>query len=108
MPGPACCPQNEKVTGCYLVLVTNRSVARYSFPQHCCPIPESGGPEHRDQQAQDLVEAFTAMEWSQVGALLVGADPHVLEPNLARVVAVARIHRLPAMYPRRFYVVPAA
>jgi hypothetical protein len=54
------------------------------------------------------VEAFTAMEWSQVGALLVGADPHVLEPNLARVVAVARIHRLPAMYPRRFYVVPAA
>jgi putative tryptophan/tyrosine transport system substrate-binding protein len=53
---------------------------------------------------QDLVEAFTAMERAQVGALLVGADLHVLEPNLAQVVALVRTRRLPAMFPSRLYV----
>ena len=36
--------------------------------------------------------------------LLVDVDPHVLEPNLAQVVALALQHRLPATYPWRLYV----
>ncbi len=58
---------------------------------------EVSGPE-------TLVEAFTAMERAQVGALLLGPDTRVLEPNLAQVVALARTYRLPAMYPWRLYV----
>jgi putative ABC transport system substrate-binding protein len=50
------------------------------------------------------VEVFTAMEKAQVGGLLVDVDPHVLEPNLAQVVALALQHRLPAIYPWRLYV----
>jgi putative tryptophan/tyrosine transport system substrate-binding protein len=52
----------------------------------------------------DLAEAFAAMARAEVGALLVAADPHVLEPHLAQVVAWARTHRLPAIYPWRLYV----
>jgi putative ABC transport system substrate-binding protein len=52
----------------------------------------------------DLVEAFAAMARAQVGALLVGADPHVLEPHLAQVVALAVHYQLPAIYPWRLYV----
>jgi putative ABC transport system substrate-binding protein len=58
---------------------------------------EVSGPE-------TLVEAFTAMERAQVGAFLLGADTRVLEPNLPQVVALARTHRLPAIYPWRLYV----
>jgi putative tryptophan/tyrosine transport system substrate-binding protein len=56
------------------------------------------------RRPETLVEAFTAMERAQVGAFLLGADTRVLEPNLAQVVALARTHRLPAMYPWRLYV----
>jgi putative ABC transport system substrate-binding protein len=52
----------------------------------------------------DIAAAFTAMGSAQVGALLVAADPFVLEPHLAAVVALARTHRLAAMYPWRLYV----
>jgi putative tryptophan/tyrosine transport system substrate-binding protein len=50
------------------------------------------------------VEAFTAMARAPVGAFLLGADTRVPEPHLAQVVALARPHRLPAMYPWRLYV----
>jgi putative ABC transport system substrate-binding protein len=56
------------------------------------------------RRPQDIVEVFTAMEKAQVGGLLVDVDPHVLEPNLAQVVALALQHRLPAIYPWRLYV----
>jgi putative ABC transport system substrate-binding protein len=52
----------------------------------------------------DIATAFTAMGRAQVGAFLVAADPHVLESHLAQVVALARTHRLAAMYPWRLYV----
>jgi putative ABC transport system substrate-binding protein len=55
------------------------------------------------RRPRDIVEAFTALGKAQVGALLVGADPHALEPNLAQVVALARAYRLPAIYPWRLY-----
>ncbi len=56
------------------------------------------------KRPQDIAEAFAAMRGSRVGALLVRADPAVLEPNLTQVVALARKHRLPAMYPWQMYV----
>jgi putative tryptophan/tyrosine transport system substrate-binding protein len=56
------------------------------------------------RRPQDIVEVFAAMEKAQVGGLLVEPDPHVLEPNLAQVVALALQHRLPAIYPWRLYV----
>ncbi|HSF29375.1 MAG TPA: ABC transporter substrate-binding protein [Candidatus Tectomicrobia bacterium] len=56
------------------------------------------------RRAQDMAEAFIAMEKAQIGGLLVDPDPHVLEPNLAQVVALALQHRLPAIYPWRLYV----
>jgi putative ABC transport system substrate-binding protein len=56
------------------------------------------------RRPQDLMEVFAAMEKAQVGGLLIDPDPHVLEPNLAQVVALALQHRLPAIYPWRIYV----
>jgi putative tryptophan/tyrosine transport system substrate-binding protein len=56
------------------------------------------------RRPQDIGEVFAAMEKAQVGGLLVDPDPHVLEPHLAQVVALARQHRLPAIYPWRLYV----
>ncbi len=55
-------------------------------------------------KAGEIGEAFTAMKRAHVDGLLVRADPNVLEPNLAHVVAQALKHRLPAVYPWRFYV----
>jgi putative ABC transport system substrate-binding protein len=52
----------------------------------------------------DIAETFTAMKRGRVDGLLIRADPNVLEPNLTQVVAQAFKHRLPAMYPWRFYV----
>jgi len=57
----------------------------------------------RITRADEIAEAFTAMKRAHVRGLLVRADPNVLEPNLAQVVAHALKHRLPAMYPWRFY-----
>jgi putative ABC transport system substrate-binding protein len=55
-------------------------------------------------RAEDLVETFAAMSRARVGAILLRADVLVLEPNRAQVAALAARHRLPAMYPWRFYV----
>jgi putative ABC transport system substrate-binding protein len=52
----------------------------------------------------DLAETFAAMSRARVGAVLLRADTLVLEPNRARVTELAARHRLPAMYPWRFYV----
>ncbi len=54
-------------------------------------------------RSADIATAFTAVARARVGALLVLTDIQVLEPNRARIVALAREHRLPAMYPWRFY-----
>jgi putative ABC transport system substrate-binding protein len=48
--------------------------------------------------------AFTAIAEARPDALLVSADPHVLEPNRERIVANSRAQRIPAMYPWRLYV----
>lgn len=50
-----------------------------------------------------LLGVLTAIEQAHVGALLVRADPHVLEPHSDQVVALAREYRLGAMYPWRLY-----
>jgi ABC-type uncharacterized transport system substrate-binding protein len=65
---------------------------------------EGEGQLFEVRRPQDIVEVFAAMEKAQVGGLLVEPDPHVLEPNLAQVVALALQHRLPAIYPWRLYV----
>ncbi len=46
----------------------------------------------------DLDEVFGAMARARVGGLLVRSDPFVLEPNTARITALAAKHRLPAVY----------
>jgi putative ABC transport system substrate-binding protein len=48
---------------------------------------------------EELPDAFRAMERSAVGAVLVRADPLVLDPHSAQSVALALKHRLPAIYP---------
>jgi putative ABC transport system substrate-binding protein len=53
---------------------------------------------------EDLAETFAAMSRARVGAVLVRTDVLVLEPNRSQVAALAARHRLPAMYPWRFYV----
>jgi putative ABC transport system substrate-binding protein len=53
---------------------------------------------------ESLAETFAAMSRARVGAVLLQADPFVLEPNRAQIVALAARHRLPGMYPWRFYV----
>jgi putative ABC transport system substrate-binding protein len=53
---------------------------------------EVSGPE-------ELPDAFRAMEHSGVGAVMVRADPLVLDPHSAQSVTLALRHRLPAIYP---------
>ena len=53
---------------------------------------------------EDIPMAFAAIEKARVDALLVRADPLLLEPHAADVVALATAHRLPAIYPWRIYV----
>jgi putative ABC transport system substrate-binding protein len=53
---------------------------------------------------EELAETFAAMSRARVGAVLVRADVLVLEPNRSQVAALAARHRLPAIYPWRFYV----
>jgi putative ABC transport system substrate-binding protein len=52
----------------------------------------------------DIAKALDAMTLARVDALMVRADPHVLEPNAATVVALVAAHRLPATFPWRSYV----
>jgi ABC-type uncharacterized transport system substrate-binding protein len=53
---------------------------------------------------EEIATAFAAMRKAHVDGLLVRADPNVLEPNLTEIVSQALKHKLPAMYPWRFYV----
>jgi ABC-type uncharacterized transport system substrate-binding protein len=55
------------------------------------------------QRAGDLDKVFADVAGTRIGALLVRADPSVLEPNTQRVVALALKHRLPAIYWLRSY-----
>jgi len=47
----------------------------------------------------EIPEAFRTMTKAGVGALLVRADPLVLDPQSAQSAALALRHRLPAIYP---------
>lgn len=51
-----------------------------------------------------LAETFVAMSRARVGAILVQADAVMLDSSHSQIVALASRHRLPAMYPWRFYV----
>jgi putative tryptophan/tyrosine transport system substrate-binding protein len=53
---------------------------------------------------EDLAETFAAISRARVGAVLVRSDVLVLEPNRSQMVALAVRHKLPTMYPWRFYV----
>jgi putative ABC transport system substrate-binding protein len=53
---------------------------------------------------EQLAETFAAMSRARVGAILLRADVLVLEPNRAQVAALAARHRMPVMYPWRFYI----
>lgn len=53
---------------------------------------------------EEIGGAFGLLDKAPAGALLVATDIQVLEPSRARIVAMAARHRLPAMYPWRFYV----
>jgi putative tryptophan/tyrosine transport system substrate-binding protein len=47
----------------------------------------------------EMPEAFRAMTQAHVDAVLVRADPLVLDPQSAQSAALALRHRLPAIYP---------
>jgi ABC-type uncharacterized transport system substrate-binding protein len=55
------------------------------------------------ERAGDLDKVFADVAGGRMGALLVRADPSVLEPNTQRVVALALKHRVPAVYWLRSY-----
>jgi putative ABC transport system substrate-binding protein len=55
-------------------------------------------------RTDELGEAFAKMARARIGALLLHADPLVLEPNRSQVTALAAKSRVPVMYPWRVYV----
>jgi putative ABC transport system substrate-binding protein len=55
------------------------------------------------RRAGELDKVFADVVGTRIGALLVRADPSVLESNAHRVVALALKHRLPAIYWLRSY-----
>jgi putative ABC transport system substrate-binding protein len=60
--------------------------------------------QHVDVEgAGDLDQAFADIARGRAGALIVRADPIVLEPNERQVIALAAKHRLPAVYWLRAY-----
>jgi len=56
------------------------------------------------RRPEDIEGAFAAVPQTGAGALLLLADPRVLEPHRHHVVALALQSGLPAMYPWRMYV----
>jgi hypothetical protein len=72
--------------------------------QHCCPVPGSAGSDHRGQQAtrpRGGVHGYGAGTGRRPPGRSRSPRPR---PNLARVVALVRTHRLPAMFPSGYYV----
>lgn len=55
------------------------------------------------QRAGDLDKVFADVAGTRIGALLIRADPSVLEPNTQRIVGLALKNRLPAVYWLRSY-----
>jgi ABC-type uncharacterized transport system substrate-binding protein len=53
---------------------------------------------------EGIAAAFAAIDKARVGGLLVLADTQFLESYRTQVVAMASKHRLPAIYPWRYYV----
>ncbi|MGH7305532.1 MAG: ABC transporter substrate-binding protein [Candidatus Rokuibacteriota bacterium] len=51
-----------------------------------------------------IAETFEAIGRARVGAVMIRADPLVLEPNINQIVALAVKHRLISIYPWRIYV----
>jgi putative tryptophan/tyrosine transport system substrate-binding protein len=55
--------------------------------------------DHIDvRHGEDLARAFSQIARGGAGALLVRADPSVLEPNYKHVLTLVKTHRLPAIY----------
>ena len=52
---------------------------------------------------EEIAGVFAAIGRARVDALLVRGDPHVLDHNRREVAAMAAKHRLPAIYPWRFF-----
>jgi putative tryptophan/tyrosine transport system substrate-binding protein len=52
----------------------------------------------------DLPIALERIASTNVDALLVRADPQILVPHRAAILAFTRRHRLPAMYPWKYFV----
>ena len=52
---------------------------------------------------EDIYAAFAAIDRAKVDALLVQADPHLLDHNRHQIAALAAKQRLPAIYPWRFF-----
>ncbi len=59
--------------------------------------------EFKVTRPDGIARTFDAIDGAHVGALLVVADTLVLEPNRLQIVDNAAKHRLPTMYPWRFY-----
>jgi len=55
------------------------------------------------KQADDLEKVFADLARTRIDGLLVRSDPHLLEANIQRIVALALTHRLPAVYWLRAY-----
>ena len=56
------------------------------------------------RNVEDIDKAFEAILAARVDALIVRADPIVLEPNASKVVELVNAQRLPAIFPWRAYV----
>ncbi len=57
------------------------------------------------QGTEDLAQAFDAFRHARAGAMVVRADPFILESNQGRVVALAMKYWLPTVYWLRSYVI---
>jgi putative ABC transport system substrate-binding protein len=56
------------------------------------------------QSPQEIDSAFVSMSKAGAGGLIVFSDPVLLERNRAAIIALARKHRIPTVYPWRNYI----
>lgn len=74
---------------------------------HLHGVAQSAGVElqlFEVRKPEDLAAVSEAFGRGQLDGLLARGDPQVLDPNRQQIVAIAAKHRIPAVYPWRFFV----
>lgn len=93
-----------------VAVITNPTFEPATFPLRMAELQASarslniGLEVFEVRRAEEIPGASVAVGRGKFDALMVRPDPHVIDPNRGQLVAIAARHRIPAIYPWRFFV----